>query len=250
MTLSPDFQAWAEEHKWQLHWKPTYANLLTSAAEIHNYSLLHLHITYPLMKREQNYTSTLEGSNIQRISCNISSTLPGNSITSSNKQDITSYNEDLEAYIKYIRGGSKLYDGVQNLGKDVVVAVAPPRRNGIPWFGRVIDFNNETKQVMVRWMDKVQDKTIYFYLTTNNSEVHYETIICSGVEFEPVLGDRLMWKMVTPLAFIQSMNNVDAPELQQSNSQIAHYQKRNVFDLTQMVFSSITEFLEFVKMLK
>lgn len=186
---------------------------------------------------------------MQTIACNISSTLPEDDIEHASLEAITSYNEDLEAYIAYVKNGSKLNDGVHNLKKDVVVAVSPERKNGIPWFGRVLAIDNEKKEVNVRWMDRLQSKTIYFYLTDNSASIHYETIICNGVQMEPMLGDKLMWKLVTPLPFIQSMNTDTPPALQQNSTVVGTSNKKKKFDLSQMIFASTEEFLQFAKIL-
>ncbi len=201
------------------------------------------------MKRQHTRQEALV-SKVPLIACNISSTLPETNIKNASVEDIMSYNEDLEAYIAYVNSRSVLNDGVDNLKKNVVVAVAPERKNGIPWFGRVLDVDERKQEVRVRWMDRLQSKTIYFYLTNDQATVHYETIICNGVQMEPVLDEKLMWKLITPLPFIQSMNSDTVPELiQQKGNTIVTYNKRKKFDLSQMIFANSAEFLEFAKVL-
>jgi hypothetical protein len=231
-------------------WKAPASTMQTTLQQIHDFSLATLHATYPLLVKQDENSVAFEGSEIQRVSSNISCTLPESTLDKTNMKDILGYNEDLAAYVKYIKGGSKLYDGVQNLRNDVVVATAPERKNGLPWFGRVLQIFEETEQVLVHWMDRCQSNAMYFYLTDNTSTVHYDSIICNGVEFEPVLQDTLQWKLVTPLAFIQSMNTDVPPTLLQNDDKIKVYEKSTKFDLTQMVFGSSQEFMEFIKYLQ
>jgi hypothetical protein len=246
-----ELEQWMQEKKWKLFWKPNVVYREISSYEMHSNWLKNLHTTYPLMnRREETNTMSTQVSAIHRISSTISSTLPEKDINNTNKKDIAEYNEDLAAYVKYIKGGSKFFDGVQNIRTDIVVAVAPQRKNGIPWFGRVISIEPENQMLQVRWMDRLQSKTVYFYLTNNTSKVHYETVICNGVDFEPILGEKLMWKMVTPLCFIQNLNSDSLPTIQQSNSVVLPYQRKQKFDLTQMVFGSAAEFTQFVKLLQ
>ena len=242
-----------QKNNWRLLWKSSGILREISSQGTHNNLLTNLHITYPLMKRREennNNEMAMQVSAVCRISCTISSTLPTSDISSTNKKDIAAYNEDLESYIKYIQGGSRLFDGVQNIRTNVVVAIAPKRKNGLPWFGRVTDVDKDNQNLTVRWMDRLQNKTVYFYLTNNTSEVHYETVICNGVDFEPILGEKLMWKLVTPLSFIQNLNADILPELLQPDTVVATYQKKQKFDLTQMVFGSAAEFTNFIKLLQ
>jgi hypothetical protein len=235
--------------RWKVVWTPDSVGFLPETKDLHEYWIEPLHVTYPLVKRQHNRPRAL-ATKVQLIACNISSTLPEADIEDASVQDITSYNEDLEAYIAYVNSGSVLNDGVLNLKKNVVVAVAPERKNGIPWFGRVLDIDEDNQEVKVCWMDRLQSKTVYFYLTDNEATVHYDTIICNGVQMEPLLEEKLMWKLVTPLPFIQSMNSDTPPELlQQKGTTISTYQKRKKFDLSQMIFINSEEFLEFAKVL-
>ena len=241
--------SWMETKRWKVVWTPDSSGFLPKTKDLHEYWIESLHLTYPLMKRQHSRPEAL-ATKVQLIACNISSTLPETHIEDASVQDIISYNEDLEAYIAYVNSGSVLNDGVLNLKKNVVVAVAPERKNGISWFGRVLDVAANKQEVTVRWMDRLQSKTIYFYLSNEVATIHYETIICNGVQMEPVLEEKLMWKLITPLAFIQSMNSDTPPDLlQQKENTISSYKKRKKFDLSQMIFASSEEFLQFVKVL-
>ena len=231
--------------KWKIWWQPSVLESGVSIQETHNLSLSSLHQSYPLLKRD-NSQSTASNSTIPTITNNICSTLPQQNIQEQTLEEITNYNEDLQVHKNYIESGCKLYDGVENLRKNVVVAVAPPRANGTPWFGRVIDFNEQMQEIQVRWMDKLQNKTTYFYLTEKEGTIHFETVICNGIQFEPLLQDTLTWKLLTPLAFIQSMNNSNPPKIQQNNTLLTVRPTKKKFDLTKMLFANSVEFLEFV----
>ena len=240
---------WTANTRWKVVWTPESSGVLPQTKDLHEHWIESLHKTYPLMKRQHNRPGAL-ATKVQLIACNISSTLPETDIENASVEDIVSYNEDLEAYIEYVNSGSVLNDGVHNLKKNVVVAVAPERKNGIPWFGRVLEVEEDKQEVKVRWMDRLQSKTIYFYLTNDKATIHYETIICNGVQMEPVLEEKLMWKLITPLSFIQSMNSDTPPELlQQKDNTIVAYKKKKKFDLSQMIFANSEEFLEFAKVL-
>ena len=240
---------WMAMKRWEAVWTPDSLGVLPQTKDLHEYWIESLHITYPLMKRQHNRPEAV-ATKVQLIACNISSTLPETNIENASVQDIISYNEDLEAYIAYINSGSVLNDGVHNLKKNVVIAVALQRKNGIPWFGRVLDVEEDKQEVKVRWMDRLQSKTMYFYLTNDEATIHYETIICNGVQMEPVLEEKLMWRLITPLPFIHSMNSDTPPELlQQKGNTIISYKKRTKFDLSQMIFANSEEFLEFAKVL-
>lgn len=182
-------------------------------------------------------------------SINVSSTIPEELIENSSLQDIQGYNQDLEAYLKYVQKGGKLNDGVVDIQEDVIVAVAPPRKNKVPWFGRVTKIDYDGQEATVRWMEKTGNNAVYFYLTDNSSQVHFETVICNGVDFEPILNSTLMWRLSTPLCFIQAMNADEPPQLIQQNAIIMSKKQRNKFDLSQMVFANAVEFRDFCSQL-
>ena len=76
--------------------------------------------------------------------------------------------------------------------------------------------------------------------------VDKEAVICNGVEFEPVYGDtQLLWKLLTPLPFIQALNAnpEDAPSIIQPFSNIkSTLKKKKNIDLTSLAFQNAAEF--------
>ena len=237
-------ESWMLGTKWKVVWTPDRLHKLPSIKDLHEHWIEFLYKTYPFMKRQLNREEAFSNL-MQIIACNISSTLPKSNIQHASVEDI----EDLEAYIAYINNGSVLNDGVHNIKRDVIVAEAPEKKNGLPWFGRVINVYDQQHELRVRWMDRQQSKTIYFFLTDEEAIVHFETVICNGVQMEPLLGDKLMWKLITPLSFLQSMNTDSPPEIQQNSTKLVPYQRRKKFDLSQMLFASSEEFLQFAKVL-
>lgn len=187
---------------------------------------------------------------IPTITENISNTMPEQHVTDTTESHITAYNEDLAAYLSYIRNGSKLYDGVTNPQVGSIAAVAPRRKNGVPWFGRILSVDHEEQKISLRWLDRVENKTIYFYLSDSEEIVHFETVICTGVDFEPIVGSKMMWKLVTPLCFIQAMNQDEPPQLIQQNLKVRAPTPRNKYDLGQLVFANADEFMNFLKVMQ
>jgi hypothetical protein len=247
-SLMLKLEQWMEKKRWHTSWKP--ANIITdiSKKDIHNNQLASLHASYPLLKRRQEIR--IPSSTVQTISQRISSTIPTENIEATTAKDICGYNEDLEAYMAYIKSGSKMYDGTENLQIGSVAAVAQARKNGIPWFGRILHVDIEKQSVSLCWLDRLENKTIYFYLLDSIESVHFDTIICSGVDFEPHVGSKLMWKLVTPLCFIQAMNKDEPPELIQQDVKLREAKKRTKYDLSQLVFANSDEFLNFVKVMQ
>lgn len=248
MDPHQQLQHWMAVKGWRVVWRPDALHELPEVKDLHDKWLQSLYESYPLIRRQHMSQGAL-GTKVQLIACNISSTLPGTDVGQASIEDIESYNEDLTAYIAYINNSSVLNDGVQDLKTNVVVAVAPERKNGNPWFSCVLEIHEEEEQVTVRWMDRQKNKTVYFYLTGKVGRIHFETIICNGVQMEPMLAETLMWKLVTPLPFIQSMNTDSPPTLQQNSSTIKPYKKRKKFDMSEMIFANSNEFLQFAKVL-
>ena len=202
MHTAEQLKQWQINKKWSIYWQPpknSTSQIIPSIELTHLNFSKGLHQTYPLLKRETICNDKSQYSQVGTISNNISSTLATENIESTSTQVISEYNQDLQSYLSYVKKGCRLYDGVDNIQENVVVAIAPKRKNRLPWFGRVIEINQNQKELNVRWMDRLENKTIYFYLTNNNSIIHFDTVICNGIEFEPLLDKKLMWKLVTPL---------------------------------------------------
>ena len=117
----------------------------------------------------------------------------------------------LQEYLNNVKSGISLKDGTIDLELTTIVAVQPDRANGLPWFGKVICFIGTSKLELL-WLHKTTtNNTKFYYLDSSTDIIHKDSVICNRVEFEPVYGyDQLLWKLLTPLSFIQALNtNVD-----------------------------------------
>jgi hypothetical protein len=127
--------------------------------------------------------------------------------------------------------------------------VSPARRGGLPWFGRVLSWDKHAQQVHLRWMDKwtKTNNSKYFYLTTEES-VHQDTIICNGVDFEPIYGSQLLWQLQTPLPIIRDLQEGKQLNITVQNyTHLAPKETRPVYKLEDMIFANKEEFVEFVQ---
>ena len=128
--------------------------------QAHTTSLESFHITYPLTKRN----------NIP-----ITSSLPHSIIT--NSIIATSYfdpksssiHQHLIQHFNYVQSGHHLHDGMENIVVGSIVAVAPSRKNGIPWFGKVLQLLPSSLEVL--WLHK-ESTTNYFYLDDSIAIIH------------------------------------------------------------------------------
>ena len=50
-----------------------------------------------------------------------------------------------------------------------------------------------------------------FYIAEDTDEVPPGSIICNGVEFEVVIKHKMLWKLLTPMAYIQALNTDNPP---------------------------------------
>jgi hypothetical protein len=108
----------------------------------------------------------------------------------------------------------------------------------------------ESDYVELLWLHKSTNITKFFYLNDTPDIVHTESIICNGVEFKPVYGNKqLLWKLLTPVPFIQALNFdpskmpiLAAPFTSQKPKPKS---KKNV-DLISLVFNSADEFVNFL----
>lgn len=246
-----DLEIFKQNTKWSLQsWKPSALEVKPHNETVHRNFLTNFHKSYPLLVRQNQVTTFPISNNINTITTNICNSTANQNIDNTTEEEIIEYNEDLTAYLKYIKNGSKLYDGIENITEDVVVAVAPPRKNGVPWFGRVVKLHSNLSQLDVRWLDRLETKNIYFYLTEKLATIHYDTIICNGVQLEPVIGNKLMWKLITPLSFIQNLNCDEPPNIIQQSGKIPSRVKQIKYDLSKMLFGNSEEFITFVKSMK
>jgi hypothetical protein len=84
--------------------------------------------------------------------------------------------------------------------------------------------------------------------------VHTESIICNGVEFKSVYGNKqLLWKLLTPVPFIQALNSdlSKMPTLAALfTSQKPKPKSKKNIDLISLVFNSADEFVNFLYVYK
>ena len=130
---------------------------------------------------------------------------------------------------------------------DCIIAITPARIGGLPWFARVLHWNKATHQVQMRWMDKYTktNNSKYFYLTTEET-LHEDTIICNGVDFQPIYGSELLWQLQTPLPLIRELQEGKQLITTQMYQHLPHQISRPMYNIEDMVFGSKEDFIEFV----
>ena len=75
---------------------------------------------------------------------------------------------------------------------------------------------------------------------------HKKAMICNGVEFEPLVGDRLLWKLKTPLSFIRLMNSENPPTIVLPTATSTYNRKTRAFDISALVFNNREEFEQYI----
>ena len=193
--------------------------------------------TYPLVKREGEQVITQEDK-IATVTSNIIST-KSVEIT----KPTSTNHKHLESYLAYLRSGARLYDGVENISINCIVAIQPDRKNGVSWFAKVMKILEEKLQIL--WLHK-DTNTRYFYLDDKLEMVHKETIICNGVALEPIYGQTLLWKLLTPLSFIKEMAKSDKINLERPFATSIVEPKQKMIDFTSLVFANRDDFIHFV----
>lgn len=212
----------------------------------HQALLTSLHTSYPLTKRTK---PLLNNSNQRQTTTN--KILPTSYIAnnsgneSSNRINKKTYNH-LQDYLVYIQSGACLRDGINGIQLGTLVAVQPVRKNGLPWFGKVTKFVDE-EQFELLWLHK-EAATRFYYLDDSVDVIHKDTIICNGIEFEPVFGEKLVWRLLTPLPFIQAMNQDEEniPKLTNPVFQATPTIRKKTFDITKLAFNDKEEFAEYL----
>ena len=76
--------------------------------------------------------------------------------------------------------------------------------------------------------------------------VSRNVIICNRVEFELVFKEKLLWRLLTPIAFITAINNDKILQLLSLVMIDLMFLKPVRIDLTSIVFHSATEFEQFL----
>ena len=240
--LRPLANRWANLASSHIHtWHPSIipAKLPTAAAG-HKFRLVSLHNTYPATKRSQENSILTVLSHLSRriISTQFSSS------SNENSQSGTHCNTELQSYLRYIQCGDKLSDGIIGMQPDAVIAVQPTRSNFLPWFARVVQVNLAQHEVQVKWLHRHEQSSKYFYQDDTIDVIHEETIICNGIDLQPVFGEKLMWKLLTPLLFIQALNQ-DQPVRMTENWNIATQPSAVKYDLIELMFEDEQDFRKF-----
>ena len=66
-------------------------------------------------------------------------------------------------------------------------------------------------------------------------------------EFEPVFGNQVLWKLLTPVAFIHDMNSEESSSMLQPVRVLVQLKvTKPSFDITSLVFDSYEEFSNYV----
>jgi hypothetical protein len=167
--------------------------------------------------------------------------------TDDNVADIGSHLQD---YLAYLKSGATLHDGTDYIQIGTVVAVASYKKNAkVPWFGKVINIDKD--HVDVIWLHRCKNTTKYYYTDSSLNRIHIDTIICNGVEFAPKFGDKLVWKLFTPLPFLYALH--ESPEQISinkplSSSPFSQPKERICHDISSLTFANKQEFEDFVSM--
>jgi hypothetical protein len=227
----------------------------------HQTQLKSFYSTYPLTARPQDMhcvehqhltiknniipTSYINIDNNNNNSSSSSSSSSSNSSSNNNNNNNNNNYNHLQQYLAYLSSGARLNDGTINMQVDTIVAAQPGRKNAIPWFGKVIQLIG-SEEVKVMWLHRKENTAKYYYMDDEINTIHIEAIICNEVEIEPVFGDRLLWKLLTPLPFIQALNQDNPPILAPPLAAMKFMRKVRSFDITNMVFNDVEEFKDFL----
>ena len=225
---------------------------------IAQYSTSSLHLVYPLLVRPSNCQPS-SSSTTSTITNKILPTTyqtddSDNEEEEDSDNDLDSNNSDpqqdpfhphLQEYLHYLRSGSRLNDGVENITRfSVIATIGPGRKNAYPWFAKVMEIHAEDVEVI--WLHRLQNSSKFYYAGSVMDHVPKDAIICNGVEFVPKFGDKLIWKLVTPLTFLRTLNSDNIPTIQGALSEVEPAQeKKKGLDITGLVFHSPEDFRKF-----
>lgn len=149
----------------------------------------------------------------------------------------------MQEYLAHMISGAHLYDGVENITINSIIAT-PPRQNAkLPWFGKVVAIRES--EVDVLWFQKLKGNK-YFYLNDTCDPVSFNAIICNGIEFTPIFGDKLVWKLMTPLPFINAMQQEIIPTIEPPCTTPTIVRKKDRIDLSSLVFSTTEELEQYL----
>lgn len=163
--------------------------------------------------------------------------------TTASNSATAAYKNLLRDHLEYVKRGGRLRDGLEGVEKGCVVAVQPPRRNSHPWFGKVVEVREGS--LLLLWLHLRKSRK-YFYIDNSTDVVANDSVICNGVECQPLFGEELLWKLMTPIAFIQQLNSDAPPTLDRANPLPEEKIKEKKIDLTRLVFEDEEEFAAFL----
>lgn len=135
-------------------------------------------------------------------------------------------------------------DGIINIQVTSIIAAQPDRKNTIPWFGKVVKIIKEEFEVLQ--LHKSYNNAKYFFLNEKTNVVHKDTIIYNRIKLKPVFVDGLLWWLLTPIPFIQSLNNIDIPNLLSFIAKISISSTKKSIDIIHLVFNCKDDFEEFL----
>jgi hypothetical protein len=209
-------------------------------------NLQSLHKAYPLTKRPSNTASTTTVQSIIKNSvCSVITSCPSNSpppVTPVPQTHLRDYNA-------YLLSGATLNDGVTNISVNCIVAAQPPRMNGNPWFAKVTNLI-DNDSIEVRWLHSSIHASKYYYMEDTPDVIPTESIICNGVEFEPVFAETLLWRLLTPLPFIARLNTDQVTTLAPAIAIPSYSKRKKNVDITSLVFSNRLEFEKYIYSIK
>jgi hypothetical protein len=86
----------------------------------------------------------------------------------------------------------------------------------------------------------------YYFLNDKLDNVNMNSVICNGVEFEPLFEARLLWILLTLILFIKALNSDDSLSIEKATSSLSFQTKKQTMDITNLIFSDKVEFEEFL----
>jgi hypothetical protein len=103
----------------------------------------------------------------------------------------------------------------------------------------------QESEVDVLWFQKLKGNK-YFYLNDTCDSVSFNAIICNGIEFTPIFGDKLVCKLMTPLSFINTMQQKIIPTIEPPCTTPTIVHKKDCIDLSSLVFSTTEELKQYL----
>ena len=101
------------------------------------------------------------------------------------------FHPHLQEYLHYLRSGSRLNDGMENITiHSVIATMGPGRENAYLWFAKVIKIHAEDVEVI--WLHRLQNLSKFYYVGSVLDHVPNNAFICNGVEFVSKFRDKLL----------------------------------------------------------